>query len=167
MQQAMQIDNIREHTGILDSVTHASKIPARPQNFITSLEFRIMILPLPNTHTHYQTEPEPAQHAPDREDTTNKCVFSPLPFQLPLQLSRASPSQDLAHAAVRDPKLTTDVARTNPVVRELHDLPPDGLGERAAVYEHSAKLVDAALSVRTFPHLVHRREVLSCARGER
>lgn len=67
--------------------------------------------------------------------------------------SISSPSQDLAHAAMRNSQLPADVARADAVVRELHNLPSDHLWQGTAVDEEAAELVNPALSIGAFCHL--------------
>lgn len=59
------------------------------------------------------------------------------------------PAQDLGDAAVGDAQLAGDDAGPDPVVGHLHDLVSDVVGQRAAVDEHPAELVDASLSQRS------------------
>ena len=47
---------------------------------------------------------------------------------------------------MRDPELPGDVARPDPVVSEFDDPLPDDVGQRSAVDEDAAKLVDAAVT---------------------
>ena len=47
---------------------------------------------------------------------------------------------------MRDPQLPGDVAGPDPVVSEFHDPLPDDVGQRSAVDENAAKLVDAAVT---------------------
>ena len=54
--------------------------------------------------------------------------------------------EDLWHAAVRDAQLPGDDARTDSRRRQLDDLQPDVVRQRAAVDEHSAELIDATLA---------------------
>lgn len=49
--------------------------------------------------------------------------------------------EDLADAAVRNLQLTGDVARTDPVLGQLHDPQSDGVGERSTVDEDAPQLV--------------------------
>lgn len=58
------------------------------------------------------------------------------------------PAQDLGHAAVGHPQLPGDDARPDAVVRHLHDLVSDVVGQRPAVDEDSPELVDSALTQR-------------------
>lgn len=57
-------------------------------------------------------------------------------------------AQDFGHAAVGDPELSGDDARPDSVVGHLHNLVPDVVGQRSAVYENSSELVDSALTQR-------------------
>lgn len=61
-------------------------------------------------------------------------------------LQRCSPAQDLAHAAVGDAQLPRDVARSDSILREFYDLPPDRIRQRATIDEQASKLVHTALS---------------------
>ena len=54
--------------------------------------------------------------------------------------------EDLGDAAVGDAQLARDDARPHARRRQLDDLQPDVVGQRAAVDEHAAQLVDAALT---------------------
>lgn len=56
------------------------------------------------------------------------------------------PVEDLGHAAVRHAELPRNDARPHAGRRHFHDLEPDVVGKRAAVDEHAAQLVHAALS---------------------
>ncbi len=47
---------------------------------------------------------------------------------------------------MRHPELPRDVAGPHPVVRQLHDPLPDDVGQGAAVDEHPAQLVHAAVA---------------------
>lgn len=58
-------------------------------------------------------------------------------------------AQNLGHAAVGHAQLAGDDARPDPVVRHLHDLVPNVVGERPAVDEDAAKLVDPTLAQRS------------------
>lgn len=55
-------------------------------------------------------------------------------------------AQDLRDAAVGHAQLAGDNAGPNAVMGHLHDLVPDVVGERPAVDEHAAELVDSALA---------------------
>lgn len=50
--------------------------------------------------------------------------------------------QDFTDAAVRDAQLPADVTGPNPELGQLHYPEPDGVGERPAVHEDPAELVD-------------------------
>lgn len=58
-------------------------------------------------------------------------------------------AEDLGDAAVRDPQLSGDDAGPDPVVSHLHYLVSDVIGQRPAVNEHPAELVDPSLSQRS------------------
>ncbi|KAF3848110.1 hypothetical protein F7725_021138 [Dissostichus mawsoni] len=58
------------------------------------------------------------------------------------------PFTDLGDAAVRDAQLPGDYARPDSVVRHLHDLMSDVVGQRSAVYKNSSELVHTALTQR-------------------
>lgn len=47
---------------------------------------------------------------------------------------------------MRDPQLAGDDAGPDPVMGHLHDLVADVVGQRPAVDEHAAELVDATLT---------------------
>lgn len=57
-------------------------------------------------------------------------------------------AQDLGDAAVGNSKLAGDDTRPDAVVRHLHDLMSDMIGQRSAIDEDSAELVDPTLSER-------------------
>lgn len=52
--------------------------------------------------------------------------------------------EDLADAAVGDPQLPADVTGPDPELGQLHYPESDGVGERPAVHENPAELVDLA-----------------------
>lgn len=56
------------------------------------------------------------------------------------------PTEDFGDAAVRHPELTGDDARANAVMGHFHDFMSDVVGERSAVDEDAAELVDPTLS---------------------
>lgn len=58
---------------------------------------------------------------------------------------------------MRNPQLSADVARADAVVRELHNLPSDHLGQGTAVDEETAELVNPALPIGAFCHLRGRQ----------
>lgn len=53
--------------------------------------------------------------------------------------------QDLAHAAVGYAELPTDVTGSDAQLRQLHNAQADGVGQGAAVDEHTAQLVHLAI----------------------
>lgn len=59
------------------------------------------------------------------------------------------PAQNFGHAAVGDPQLAGDDARTDTVMGHFHDFVADVVGERSPVYEDPTKLVHPTLSKRS------------------
>lgn len=59
------------------------------------------------------------------------------------------PAQNFGHAAVGDPQLAGDDARTDTVMGHFHDFVADVVGERSPVYEDPTKLVHPTLSQRS------------------
>lgn len=58
---------------------------------------------------------------------------------------------------MRNPQLSTDVARTDAAVRQLHNLPSNHLWQGTAVDEEAAELVNSALPIGAFCHLCGRQ----------
>lgn len=58
------------------------------------------------------------------------------------------PAEDFGHAAVGHAQLARDDARPDAVMGHLHDFVPDVVGQRSAVDEDSAELVDPTLPQR-------------------
>ena len=59
-----------------------------------------------------------------------------------------SPAQYLGDAAVGDLEDPGDVAGPGSLVRQLHDLLPRGVGQRAPVHVDAAQLVNTAVACR-------------------
>jgi hypothetical protein len=56
------------------------------------------------------------------------------------------PGQDLGDAAMGNPQLPRDVARTNTVVSQLHNSLPHNVRQWPAVYKNATQLVHTAMA---------------------
>ncbi len=58
-------------------------------------------------------------------------------------------AEDFGHTAVRNPQLSGDDARSDPVMGHFYYLVSDVVGQRTAVDEDPSKLVDSSLAQRS------------------